>query len=105
MNERQLKEKIYQLEIELKSLKFVLETQNNAILGRPTGTTKYSEEEINFLKLNKNMKMPNLVEAFNKKFNKNFPKKSRGIYNFMVRNGIIEQKFARYIYQKQEVKE
>lgn len=98
LNERQLKEKIYQLEIELKTLKEILEGQELNLMGRPKGSYNYSEEEVNFMKANKTKKMLDLVQEFNKKFNRNFPKHTRALYNFMVRNGIIEQGFKRYSY-------
>lgn len=91
MSEKQLKEKIYKLENKLITLKEVLETPKNGKFGRPKGSTIYSDEKIKFLKEHKNTSMTTLIELFNEEFNTNFPKNSRALYNFMDRQGMLDE--------------
>jgi len=88
MKEKQIKERINNLRREIEILEGVLYTKRKGF-GRPKGTLKYKEEQITFLKENKNMKMIDLVELFNKTFGTNYPKETRALYNFMDRERII----------------
>ncbi len=100
MNERQIKDKIYQLETELKILKEILKTETNIKFGRPIGSIKYPDEQVIFLQENKDMYMKDLIQEYNQKFNADLPKNSRALYNFMQRVGILSRQFTREYYPR-----
>lgn len=90
------------LENELHILKSLL-GQKKEGFGRPKGSTKYTQEEIDFLKEceERGFNDREIINEFNKKFGVNLRPKTRALYNFMVRNGIknVERKYD-YIHDK-----
>lgn len=88
MSKKAIKERIYILKTEIRILDEVL-NQEVSGFGRPRGSLKYTDEQITFLKLNKNQKNTDLIKMFNEKFNTNYKSDSRSLYNFMERQGII----------------
>jgi len=68
MNEKQLKERMYSLEKELRIIKEILETNNPDGIGRPKGSLVYTPEQVKFLKENKEMHMKNLIPFYNRTF-------------------------------------
>ncbi|GAH22540.1 unnamed protein product, partial [marine sediment metagenome] len=65
MSEKQIKEKIYKLQDEIRILESVLETDREGF-GRPKGSLKYNQKQIKFLYDNRDTPMNELVELFNK---------------------------------------
>ena len=92
ISEGQLKRIIRELELKLESYREILETKKDAGFGRPVGSIKYTEEQIKFLEDNKDNPMPLLILEFNERFGTKFKPDSRALYNFMMRQGIIEVK-------------
>lgn len=90
MNERQLREKLRELEKETAIYKHILETPRDDKVGRPKGSITYSNEQILFLKEceQKGMSDVQIVDAFNIKFGTTIKRNGRQLYNFMVREGI-----------------
>lgn len=89
MSEKQIKERIYTLEQEIRILRNVLEQKREGF-GRPKGSLKYTPEQIDFLKECEEKKFSDkeIVRQFNSKFGINLKADSRALYNFMVREGI-----------------
>lgn len=88
MSEKQIKERIYKLQDEVRILESVLETKREGF-GRPKGSIKYNQEQIKFLYDNRDTPMAELVTAFNKQFGTKYHSESRTLYNFMCREGIL----------------
>ena len=64
-------------------------------MGRPRGSISYNKEELEFLRIRllNGIKYKTILEEFSKKFNRRFPKNSRGLYNLMHRlNWITPEK-------------
>lgn len=100
MNKYQIQNRINKLKNEIAILEEVLNEESSYINGRPLGSTAYQEEEIQFLKENKNLPMEELINKFNKSFNRDIPLSSRALYNLMVRQGLISPKFRINEYKK-----
>jgi hypothetical protein len=96
MSERQLRERIFQLERELEVLKSIVTTPQDGKLGRPSGSTVYTDEQIKFLKRcwEKNLSYKRIVEEYNLRYGTKWKPSDRGLYNLMRRQGIIESKFS-----------
>ena len=88
MSEKQIKERIIQLKKEIEIFEQVLNTKREGF-GRPKGSIKYTIEQENFLKENKDIPMKELIKLYNEKFKTNLKKDTRALYNFMERQGII----------------
>lgn len=93
MTERQLEDKIEELESQIKAYKDILNSEARIKFGRPKNSFQYSEEKISFLQENKEMNMVDLIIKYNEKFSTDLPRTSRAIYNFMIRAGIIERNY------------
>lgn len=89
MSERQIKEKINNLRRELAIYEEIVNTPSDGKMGRPSGDTKYTTEQIKFLRENKGIPMEELILLFNKTFDRNLNPNTRALYNFMCRQGII----------------
>lgn len=91
MNEKQLREKINNIKREIEICEELLNQQPliDGFEKLPFGR-KYSEEQILFLKENKNIPRKNLIIMFNHRFNTDIPLGSSALYNCMVREGILE---------------
>lgn len=89
MSEKQLRERIYKLEDELRILREILGHKREGF-GRPKGSIKYTPEQIGFLKECEKQKLSDkeIVRQFNSEFGTNLNIDSRALYNFMVREGI-----------------
>ena len=89
LNEKQIKERINELEKEIGILEYVLSGESEGF-GRPKGSIKYTQEQVNFLKECEKNKLTDkeIIKAYNQKFGTNYPETSRGLYNFMNRYGI-----------------
>jgi len=92
MNERQLRQKIAELEREIAIFKSILETPSDphTSTGRPLGSSKYAPERIVFLEEceKKGLSDKEIIDTFNFKFGTNIPANSRQLYNLMQRKGI-----------------
>lgn len=89
MNKLQVLDKIKRHEEAIELLKEVLQTDpEKGKMGRPQGETKYTSEQLNFIKNNRDITMIKLVQKFNDKFGTNLRKNSRTLYNLMDRQGI-----------------
>jgi hypothetical protein len=88
MNEKQIKERINELKRNIQILEEVMNSKREGI-GRPKGSLKYTIEQENFLRENKDVPMKKLVNMFNKKFNTNYSIETRALYNFMDREGFL----------------
>lgn len=93
MSERQLREKIIDVKKELAILESVLNRPNDGMTGRPKGSIEHTNEQVEFLtQCNEaNLTDKEIITAYNTKFNTNIPLTSRGLYNFMTRQGIKPQ--------------
>lgn len=89
MSEKHIRERIYELEKEIGILESVLNEKREGF-GRPKGSIKYTQEEVNFLKKCEKEELSDteIIEAFNERFKTNYPKTTRKFYNFMTRYGI-----------------
>lgn len=90
LSEKEIREKVIQLERELAIYKIILETPSDNSMGRPKGSIEYSQEEVMFLKEceMKGYDDKKIIEEYNKKFNMSLPYNTRKLYNFMQRQGI-----------------
>jgi hypothetical protein len=90
MNERQLKDKIKELERDLAIFKSILETPGDSRNGRPLGSTKYSPDRLVYLEEceMKGLSDKEIIDGFNAKFGTTIPNNSRQLYNLMQRKGI-----------------
>ena len=91
MNEEQIDERIHELLIRIEELRLVKGKIAHIKMGRPLGSTKYSEEQDSFLRECIKEKIPyrKITQEFNKQFGTNVKADSRQLYNYMERNGII----------------
>ena len=87
--ERKLRERVVVLKQQLAIYEEILNNNEDAGFERPLGQTSYTDEEIEFLKKNKDMDMKELILAFNALFGTDYSEDSRELYNFMDRQGII----------------
>lgn len=89
MSEKQIRERINELQEEIRILSEIVEHKRGGF-GRPKGTLKYTPEQINFLKECEENKLSDkeIVRQFNLKFETNLKPNSRALYNFMVREEI-----------------
>lgn len=89
MNEKQIKERINELEKEINILEYVLNKTSEGT-GRPKGSIKYTKEQVDFLKKCEEDKLTDkeIIKVYNQKFGTNYPETARGLYNFMNRYGI-----------------
>jgi hypothetical protein len=90
--DRQIKIKNIVKSLEMLGERALPDIHEYSKMGRPLGSYKYSNEEINFLKANKETPMKELIKKFNEKFNKNFNSDTRALYNMMQRQNIIRTK-------------
>jgi len=90
MSEKQLRERIYLLEKEIRFIDEILNVNNPDDMGRPKGSIKYTPEQVKFLIENKQMHMKNLIPFYNRTFGTDLKPDSRALYNFMCREGILE---------------
>ena len=93
LSEQQIKDRIYELKKEIEILISVLNggnTKKDYIFGRPKGSIKYSQEQVDFLKecVKNKLDDKEIIKLFNIKFKTNFKENSRRLYNFMTRYGI-----------------
>ena len=107
LNERQIRDKIYELKKEIKTLNSVL-SDNSKIkpFGRPKRSYKYSLEQIDFLKDCKKKKLEpkEIIKQFNTKFGTEFDKNTRALYNFMSRSKIISPTYTPRRFTEEEDK-
>lgn len=92
ITEKQLRDRINNLKKELIIYEEVLNSKSIKKMGRPKGSLKYTEEQIKFIKDNKDVPMKNLIVMFNNQFKTNYSTNTRALYNFMAREGISEWK-------------
>lgn len=90
MSEKQLREKVNYLKRELAIYEEILNTKKDGSMGRPKGSVKYTDEQVAFLRKNKDVLMKELILMFNLEFKTNYPPQTRALYNFMCREGILE---------------
>lgn len=95
MTEREIKERIYDLKKEIDIYEKILKTTHE--FGRPTGSTKFTPAQLEFLKLcvARKLPIPKITDLFNKRYKTNYPLESRGLYNAMLRQGIIKTTYTR----------
>ncbi len=91
MNKKQIERRISELKKEIEILEGIL-IPTNLKMGRPKGSLKYTPEQIKFIEENKDILMKELVIKFNEEFKTNYTPNTRAIYNFMLREGILEKK-------------
>jgi len=94
-DKKEIEKRIENLKKKTASYEEVLLTQTDNKMGRPVGSSKYTSEQTEFLKQNKNVPIKDLIVLFNKKFNLNLPLDTRILYNFMFRAGIIDTSYSR----------
>jgi len=98
LNERQIRDKIYELKKEIKVLNSVLNGNCNSYkpFGRPKESWKYSAEQIDFLKdcEEKKLEQKEIIKLFNTKFGTKLKKDTRALYNFMSRCKIISPTYS-----------
>ena len=109
LSEQQIKDRIYELKKEIEILNSVLNggnTKEDYIFGRPKGSYKYTQEQIDFLKecVKNKLDDKEIVKLYNIKYGTNFPKTSRGLYNFMIRSGIKTINYTPKRFTKEEDK-
>lgn len=94
MSEKQLREKIIELEKQLEIWKAVLNSQKDGKAGRPLGSTTYTFEQMKFLAECEEKKLTDkqIIIEFNKKYGTNIKPDGRQLYNLMCRQGIRKQK-------------
>ncbi len=90
LNEKQIKERIYELKKEIGILYYIINGNNDNNLGRPRGSIQYTQEQMNFLKEceQNNLDDKEIINLFNLKFGTDFKEDSRALYNLMNREGI-----------------
>ena len=90
MSQKQIIEKIYELEKELQVYRTILNTPSDGKMGRPKGSLKYTQEQVVFLREceAKQLSDKEIIAEFNKKFNTQISYASRQLYNIMQRQGI-----------------
>jgi hypothetical protein len=90
MSEKQLREKIIELEKQLEIWKVVLNSPKDGKMGRPKGSTMYTPEQMKFLAECEEKKLSDkqIIEEFNKKYDTNIKPNGRQLYNLMQRQGI-----------------
>ena len=105
LNEKQIKERIYELKKEIGTLLYVLNSKNEGI-GRPKGSIKYTQEEIDFLKDCEKNKLNDkeIIRLFNEKFKTNYKETTRKFYNFMCREGIRSPNYSLRKFNEEEDK-
>lgn len=93
LNEKQIKQRIWELNKEIEILQYVLNHTSEG-MGRPLGSYKYTPEQINFLKECEKNELTDkeVIDLFNIRFGTSLSKSSRRLYNFMCRTGIKKPK-------------
>jgi transposase len=103
LSEKQIRDRIWELQKEIEVLKFVLNngnTNENVIKSnpphRPKGSIKYTKEQVEFLKdcLKNKLKDKEIIDLYNLKFKTNLKKNSRALYNFTIREGLRQINYS-----------